>query len=128
MNVKGHYNNRLDDQSKVAGVDIETTQAPRGIIMRSSYGGGYRFFSYRFGQTDDILININDNKVDRDLNRASNITSSLVHEHQHHNDQGKYKSSTLEQKVTRAQRGHSSWYGTTVEFEKRNADYGKMHK
>ncbi|MBD3628173.1 MAG: hypothetical protein HUJ21_08595 [Cyclobacterium sp.] len=128
VNVMDHYNNQLDDKSKVDDIDIETTQAPRGIIMRSSFGGGYGFFGYRFGQANDILININDNKVDRDLNTASNITSSLVHEHQHHKDQSKYKSSTLEQRAIRAQRGHPSWQKITIEFEKRIADYGEMHK
>jgi hypothetical protein len=127
INIASHYNDQLDANSKAENVTFKTDELGRGIMMRSRTGGGHSVFGFRFGQRTDILINITDGKVDYDLNTASNIKNTLVHEHQHQKDINKgYSTPQLERRAINTQKGHSSWKTTTFRYQSRVNKYEEL--
>jgi len=128
VNIVEHYNSNLDSESTVDGVSIVAKELPKGIMMQSKTGGGYGIFGIRFGESKEIRVNVIDGKVDRDLNTASNIKNTLVHENHHLKNKGSGIRSSKERSALDAQRGHSTWERTTDNYKQRVSDYEKLYK
>jgi RHS repeat-associated protein len=130
VNVVEHYDNALDSESKSEGADIETGNLGKSIVMQSQTGGQSEIFGLVIiPPADDIVVNDGGaGKVSPLLNTASNIKNTLVHEHQHQKDKGKYNKNTTELRAIRTQRKHSTYKGTTKDYKDNTDWYESIHK
>ncbi len=130
VNIIEHYNDKLDSESKSEGVDIEVGHLDSKTIMHSETGGG----SYIFGiniipNANDIVVNDGGiGKIHKILNTASNIMNTLVHEHKHQKDKGRYDKKTSELRAIKVQRSHTTYKDTTDDFKKNTDKYEKSFK
>jgi RHS repeat-associated protein len=128
VNIVTHYNDQLDSESKVKGVNIKTDELSPSTVMQSTYVDNKPVFDFKLinllPDVKDIAVNLIDGRINKLLNTASNITNLLVHEHQHQKDRGQFSNS--EERADNAMQNHPSYEKTTerlkqiVETRKKN--------
>lgn len=136
VNVVEHYNEQLDSESKKKSVDIKagTMKTEEGkpdikTMMLSETGGGSDIFGFRYGQDNDIIVNTTGGTVNKELNTASNIKNTLVHENKHQKDGDKgYSKNSRETRAVKAQKAHSTYSNTTKSYQKNTDAYEKLYK
>ncbi|MCD8413426.1 RHS repeat-associated core domain-containing protein, partial [Tenacibaculum finnmarkense] len=125
--VVKHYDNQLDDSSKVKDVGIlskivrdDDGKIDNGVLMRSESDGEKTIFGGLFGSNNNIQINLgSDGKVSKLLNTASNIKNTLVHEYAHQ------KGIKSEKGAVKVQKAHPDYCATTEKYRKNTDQYEK---
>jgi hypothetical protein len=127
-NVVEHYNDQLDDASKNSDAEInakvvvnpKTGKPDKNNLMRSETGGETEIFGIKFGGENTINVNTTGNTVNKNLNTASNIKNTLVHEHAHQ------KGVISEKGAVKIQKAHSTYKKTTASYKKLVTNYEKV--
>jgi RHS repeat-associated protein len=126
-NVVEHYNNQLDSESKNSDAKINAKvvvdkkgKPDKNNLMRSETGGGSEIFGIRFGEKNIIHVNTTGGTVNKNLNTASNIKNTLVHEHAHQ------KGIMSEKGAVKVQKAHPTYKKTTASYKKLVTNYEKV--
>ena len=121
-NVVEHYDSQLDNESKGDDVSIEADDSlPVKRAMKATKEEGVEIFGVEFGEEYTIKVNTKTGTVHNKLDTASNIKSTLVHEHHHVKDDGK----SGEAGAIKAQKTHPSYRTTTSSYKKAINKYEK---
>jgi len=128
-NIVKHYDSQVDGVDRNARTQIKSEQlSNKNTLMQSQKGGQQEIFGITIKDPDPkIVVNTQDGKVHSELNTASNIKNTLVHELDH---QVAPTMSTpqLELRAIDAQRNHSTYSGTTSSYKKLIDNYEKYYK
>ena len=128
-NIVQHYDSQVEGIPRNEGTQIEAKQLDdKKTIMRSEKGGGSEIFGIKIiNPAPKIIVNTQGGKVHSELNTASNIKNTLVHEHDH---QVAPTMSTpqMEIRAIKAQKSHSTFKSTTSSCKKLIDNYEKYYK
>ena len=103
-------------------VSIEADDSlPVKRAMKATKEEGVEIFGVEFGEEYTIKVNTKTGTVHNKLDTASNIKSTLVHEHHHVKDDGK----SGEAGAIKAQKTHPSYRTTTSSYKKAINKYEK---
>ncbi|MCF8360927.1 MAG: DUF6443 domain-containing protein [Prolixibacteraceae bacterium] len=128
-NIAVHYDSQIEGIQRNEKTQIDAKQlSNKKTLMQSEKGGGIVLFGKKItNPAPKIVVNTQDGKVHSELNTASNIKNTLVHEHDHQ------VSPTMsepkkELRAISTQKSHSTYKRTTPSYKKIVDDYEKYYK
>ncbi len=124
-----YYDSKVDGIPRNKQSQIKAKQLiNKKILMQSEKGGGAAIFGIKITDpAPTIIVNIQDGKVHTELNTASNIKNTLVHEHDHQVAPN-MSIPKKELKAITTQKRHSTYKNTTSSYKKMVNNNEKYYK
>ena len=134
LNIINHYDKELGAvKGKNSEVGFRVQSLKSTTLMRQETRFPISIFGMQFGNiNENIIINNFGNRLNKNLNTASNIKNSLVHEYKHVPDnrirEGGYSKNEKEIRAIEAQKAHPTYLYTTPEYKKMIDAYEKFYR
>jgi RHS repeat-associated protein len=129
INIVKHYDSEVEGIPRNENTKIGAKHlSDKRILMQSEKGGGSEVFGIKIIKpAPKIVVNTQNGIVHPELNTASNIKNTLVHEHDHQVAPN-MSIPKLELRAINSQKSHPTYETTTSSYKKLVSNYEKYYK